>query len=72
MKPHDMVRLAGPLAGVAGALLVFAVLGGVAGLAVAAAIFLICCAISESWWRRRASREEIRQDLERRVRDGIP
>jgi hypothetical protein len=45
---------------------------GLWGFILGGAVFLGCAVVSDWVWRRRATPEEIRQDLEDRVRNNLP
>ena len=72
MKPRDVIRVAGPLVGAAGFVAAVSLFGGWWGLGAGGVIFLACTSIADLIWRRGASREEIRRDLEDRARDTLP
>jgi len=63
------VRIAGPLIGVAGAVAIVAGVGANWGFLAGAAFFVAVTTITERFWRRRATADEIRTDLEDRVRN---
>lgn len=63
------LRTLGP---VVGAVATFGSLGGAWGMVAAAGVFLAFATLSEFCWRRRATPEEMRADLEDRVRNPPP
>jgi|GEM_PF-6490758 len=67
MPAHEWVRLAGPFAGVGLFLLIAARLEGWAGLILGMVAFFAASVASERYWRRRASPEDVRRDLEERT-----
>jgi len=68
---RNLVRLAGPILGAVGGVAVTAIVSGVWGLVAGGVVFLGCAAASDWIWRRKASHEEIRQDIEKRVRNTL-
>jgi hypothetical protein len=67
---RQWVRMIGPFLAAAGAVATtFALGGGWGGMAVGAATFLAISVVSERVWRAGASPEEIRRDLEDRLRN---
>ncbi len=64
---HGWVRLAGPVIGMGLFLLATSQLGGLKGLGLGLAAFIIVSALSERYWRGRASPDDIRRDLEDRA-----
>ena len=72
MKTSLWIRAVGPIVGAAGFVLAASLVPGLWGYAVGAAVFFACSLIADRIWRRRASPEEIRQDLEDRVRNTLP
>jgi hypothetical protein len=71
-KERNTIRLAGAVIGAIGAVVAVHVVSGAWGFAAGGGVFLACASISDRLWRRRASREEIRRDLEDRARDTLP
>ena len=73
MKPRDVVWIAGPLIGAACFVIAVTTLRGPWGFVSGFAAFFVCAMIADRVWRRRATHEEIRADLEARARDtGTP
>lgn len=66
------LRVLGPVFGVAGFFAAFLLIPGLWGYAVGFAVFFGCSAICDWIWRRNASHEEIRRDLEDRARNTSP
>jgi hypothetical protein len=64
-----MIRLLGAAFGVATAGLAFVLVPGVSGIVAGFLAFLICTSVAELMWRRRSTADEIRRDLEDRVRN---
>ncbi|MFO1118567.1 MAG: hypothetical protein U1E28_23105 [Beijerinckiaceae bacterium] len=64
-----IVRIAGPLIGVTGAIAAFVVFGGAWGFFTGFAIFIAATTFSELYWQAGAEPDEIRKDLEDRVRN---
>ncbi len=64
-----VLRTLGPLIGAAAAVAAFGALGGLWGMIAGAGVFLAFSTLSEFYWRRGATREDIRRDLEDRVRN---
>jgi len=62
-------RIAGPIIGAVAATRVFGKVGGGWGLVAGPATIIAVSSASESYWRKRASDEEIRKDLEDRARN---
>jgi hypothetical protein len=65
----NLIRLAGVLLGVIVGLAAMVSINGLWGFVVGAILFFGCSIVSDRIWRRQASLEEIRQDLENRARD---
>jgi hypothetical protein len=72
MKIGDTIRIAGPVIGALGFVGAVQLVEGLWGYAVGGVIFLACASTSDRIWRRGASREEIRRDLEDRAHDTLP
>ena len=68
----NLIRLAGVIAGAVFGLLTMVTISGLWGFIVGGIVFFGCAAVSDRIWRRKASPEEIRQDLESRARDASP
>ena len=68
----NLVRLAGPRLGAVCGVATMMMVNGWGGMILGGAVFLGCAAASDWIWRRKATREEIRQDLEDRVRNHLP
>ena len=68
MRPRDMIPLMGALVGIAGFFAAMLVVGGIAGMVTGFCAFFACAAVSWKIWQRGASPEEIRRELEDRVR----
>ena len=64
-----IVRIAGPIIGAVGALAAFWTIRGAWGLFTGFAIFIAIAAFSELFWQAGADPDEIRRDLEDRVRN---
>jgi hypothetical protein len=69
---RNWIRLAGPCLGAVCGLATMVMVNGPWGFILGGAVFLGCAVVSDRIWRRRATREEIRQDLEDRVRNTLP
>jgi hypothetical protein len=69
---RNLVRLAGPCLGAGCGVATMVMVNGLWGLTLGGAVFFGCAAVSDWIWRRKATREEIRQDLEDRVRNTLP
>jgi hypothetical protein len=69
MRARDIIRVAGPIIGAVGAVFASHRIGGAWGLVVGFVIFFLTSWIADCVWRRGASVEEIRKDLEARARD---
>jgi UDP-N-acetylmuramyl pentapeptide phosphotransferase/UDP-N-acetylglucosamine-1-phosphate transferase len=61
----------GPVVGAAGFVAAVNLVDGLWGFAVGFAVFLGCSWICDRLWRRHASQQEIREDLEDRVRNNF-
>jgi hypothetical protein len=72
MKARNVVRLAGPIVGAAGFVVAVEVLRGLWGFSFGFAVFFACAWIADRVWRRSATPEEVREDLEARSRDTSP
>ena len=72
MQMRSSIRVAGAIIGAIGFVVATALVQRVWGYAIGAAVFFGCVLISERLWRRGASPEEIRRDLEDRARDTSP
>jgi uncharacterized protein (DUF697 family) len=72
MKMRDVIRVAGPVIGSLGFVVAASVVGGVWGYGVGGVVFFGCAWSSDLIWRRDASRDEIRRDLEDRARNSLP
>jgi hypothetical protein len=70
MNTH-FVRFAGPIIGAACGVTAFVTVNGLWGYVAGGVVFFGCAAISEWIWRRKATPEDIRQDLESRARDTL-
>ncbi len=68
MRPRDTIPLIGALVGIAGFFAAMFLIGGIAGMITGFCVFLACAAVSRQIWQRGASPEQIRRDLEDRVR----
>ena len=68
MRLNSMVPLIGALVGIAGFFAAWFLIGGIAGMITGFGVFFACAAVSRQIWQRAASPEEIRRDLEDRVR----
>ena len=66
---RNLIRLAGVIFGVVFGFAAMAIVNGLRGFIVGVVVFLGCSAASDWIWRRNATPEEIRQDLESRTRD---
>jgi hypothetical protein len=66
---RNLIRLAGVIFGVVFGFAVMVIVGGLWGFIAGGAVLYGCSAASDWIWRRNATPEEIRQDLESRVRD---
>ena len=64
-----IVRIAGPIIGVFGAVAAFWFIRGAWGFFTGFAIFVGCTTFSELFWQAGAEPEELRKDLEDRVRN---
>jgi hypothetical protein len=69
---RNLVRLAGPCLGAVCGVATMIMVSGWWGMILGGAVFLGFAAVSDWIWRRKATREEIRQDLEDRVRNNLP
>ena len=69
---RNLVRLAGPLLGAVCGVAVISIVNDSWGLVAGGIVFFGCAAASDWIWRRKATREEIRQDIEERVRNTLP
>jgi hypothetical protein len=69
---RSFIRLAGAILGAVCGVAAVVTVNGPWGYMAGGAAFFGCAAISEWIWRRKATQEEIRQDLESRVRDTLP
>jgi len=73
---RNLVRLAGPILGAVCGVAVMALVNGSWdfpwGLIAGGVVFLGCAAGSDWIWRRKATGQEIRQDLEDRTRNTFP
>jgi hypothetical protein len=69
---RNLVRLAGPCLGAVCGVATMVMVNGLWGFILGGAVFIGCAAVSDWIWRRKATREEIRQDLEDRARDTLP
>ncbi|HYZ40486.1 MAG TPA: hypothetical protein VE687_07650 [Stellaceae bacterium] len=69
---RNTIRLGGAVIGAVGGVIAAHVVNGLWGYAAGGVVFLACASISDWIWRRGASREEIRRDLEDRARDRLP
>ena len=68
----DAIRLAGTIAGAALSVVAVFAVGGLWGYLAGAVVFFACATIADRIWRRSATSEEIRRDLEDRARDSAP
>ena len=66
---RNLVRLAGVIFGVVFGFAAMAIVNGLWVFIVGGVVFFGCSAASDWIWRRKATPEEIRQDLESRTRD---
>jgi membrane protein implicated in regulation of membrane protease activity len=66
---RNLIRLAGVIFGVVFGLAAMVTVNGLWGFIVGFVVFFGCAAASDWIWRRNATPEEIRQDLENRARD---
>ena len=64
-----IVRIAGPIIGLVGAGVAFWMIRSAWGLFTGGAIFIAASTFSEMFWRAGADPEEIRRDIEDRVRN---
>jgi hypothetical protein len=69
---RNLVRLAGPLLGAVCGVAVISIVNDSWGLVAGGVVFLGCAAGSDWIWRRKATGEQIRQDLEDRTRNTFP
>ncbi len=67
-----IVRIAGPLLGATGAVAAFWFFGGTWGFFTGFAIFIAATTFSALYWQAGAEPDEIRKDLENRVRNPPP
>jgi hypothetical protein len=72
IKVGSTIRFAAAVIGAIGAVVAVHAVGGAWGLAAGGGVFFACASISDGLWRLRASREEIRRDLDNRARDTPP
>ena len=63
------LRFLGQLTAPVAAVAVFVWIGGAAGLATGGIAFLVIAILSDRWWRKHASAQALRRDLEDRVRN---
>jgi hypothetical protein len=66
---RNLIRLAGVIIGVVFGLAAIFTVNGLWGFIVGGVVFFGCAAASDWIWRRNATPEKIRQDLENRARD---
>jgi hypothetical protein len=69
MKLRSVIRIAGPIIGAVGFVITVQLVRGLWGYAIGFVVFIACAWISDRMWRRSATPEEIRADLEARARD---
>ena len=72
MRPRAVIPLIGALIGIAGFFAAMFLVGGIAGMMTGFCVFLACATVSWQIWQRGASPEEIRRELEDRVRNSLP
>jgi hypothetical protein len=68
---RNLIRLAGAILGAVCGLAAVVTVNGLWGYIAGGVVFFGCAAISDWIWRRKATQEEIRQDLESRARDTL-
>ena len=69
---RNLIRLSGAILGAIGGVAAMMAVDGAWGLVAGGIVFFGCAAASDWIWRRKATREEIRQDIEERVRNTLP
>jgi hypothetical protein len=72
MRTRLWIRVLGPVIGAVGFVLAVDLIAGLWGYAVGTVFFFGCSLIADWIWRRGASHDEVRQDLEDRVRNNLP